>query len=180
MTAKFLRLAATLTFAVATSQAVAQESANNVANTTDWSVFVEPVEGGGAPKECWGVSKPKETVNTKDGAPVSVRRGEILLFVTYRAGGAQGEISFSGGYPFAGENTPVKLEVEGKAFNLFTGGEWAWAGSPEDDATILAALKAGGSAKLTGRSGKGTQTEDTFSLLGFSAAVDEAAKRCAS
>ena len=175
MTAKFLRLAATLTFAVATSQAVAQESSNNVANTTDWSVFVD-----GTPKECWGVSKPKETVNTKDGAPVSVRRGEILLFVTYRAGGAQGEISFSGGYPFAGDETPVKLEVEGQAFNLFTDGEWAWAGSPEDDAAILAALKAGGSAKVTGRSGKGTQTEDTFSLLGFSAAVDEAAKRCAS
>jgi hypothetical protein len=175
MTAKFLRLAATLTFAVATSQAVAQESTNNVANTTDWSVFVD-----GTPKECWGVSKPKETVNTKDGAPVSVRRGEILLFVTYRAGGAQGEISFSGGYPFAGDETPVKLEVEGQAFNLFTDGEWAWAGSPEDDAVILAALKAGGSAKVTGRSGKGTQTEDTFSLLGFSAAVDEAAKRCAS
>ena len=175
MTAKFLRLAATLTFAVATSQAVAQESTNNVANTTDWSVFVD-----GSPKECWGVSKPKETVNTKDGAPVSVRRGEILLFVTYRAGGAQGEISFSGGYPFAGDDTPVKLEVDGKVFNLFTDGEWAWAGSPEDDAAILAALKAGGSAKVTGRSGKGTQTEDTFSLLGFSAAVDEAAKRCAS
>jgi hypothetical protein len=174
MTAKFLRLAATLTFAVATSQAVAQESANNVANTTDWSVFVD-----GTPKECWGVSKPKETVNTKDGAPVSVRRGEILLFVTYRAGGAQGEVSFSGGYPFAGGETPVKLEVEGQAFNLFTDGEWAWAGSPEDDVAILAALKAGGSAKVTGRSGKGTQTEDTFSLLGFSAAVDEAAKRCA-
>jgi hypothetical protein len=175
MTAKFLRLAATLAFAVAASQAVAQESSNNVANTTDWSVFVD-----GTPKECWGVSKPKETVNTKDGAPVSVRRGEILLFVTYRAGGAQGEISFSGGYPFAGDDTPVKLEVDGKVFNLFTDGEWAWAGSPEDDAAILAALKAGGSAKVTGRSGKGTQTEDTFSLLGFSAAVDEAAKRCAS
>lgn len=175
MTGNFLRLAATLAFAVATpSQAAAQESTNNVANTTDWSVFVD-----GTPKECWGVSKPKETVNTKDGAPVSVRRGEILLFVTYRAGGAQGEISFSGGYPFAGGST-VKLEVGSSAFDLFTDGEWAWAGSPEDDTAILAALKAGGSAKVTGRSGKGTQTEDTFSLLGFSAAVDEAAKRCAS
>jgi hypothetical protein len=174
MTAKFLGLAATLAFAVTTSQTMAQESTNNVANTTDWSVFVD-----GTPKECWGVSKPKETVNTKDGAPVSVRRGEILLFVTYRAGGAQGEVSFSGGYPFAGGST-VKLEVGSSAFDLFTDGEWAWAGSPEDDAAIMAALKAGGSAKVTGRSAKGTQTEDTFSLLGFSAAVDEAAKRCAS
>ncbi len=172
MKAKFSGLA--MAAVLAASPMLAQESTNNVATTTDWSVFVD-----GTPKECWGVSKPKETVNTKDGAPVSVRRGEILLFVTYRAGGAQGEVSFSGGYPFAGGST-VKLEVDGKAYDLFTDGEWAWPGSPEDDATILTALKAGGSAKITGRSGKGTQTEDTFSLLGFSAAVDEAAKRCAS
>lgn len=152
----------------------AQESTNVVANTTDWSVFVD-----GEPKECWGVSPPKESVNSKDGAPVSVRRGEILLFVTYRVGGAQGELSFSGGYPFAGGST-VMLEVGSDTFELFTDGEWAWPGTPKEDAAIMAALKAGKTAKLTGRSGRGTQTVDTFSLLGFSAAVDEAAKRCAS
>ncbi len=174
MTQKLAPLAAALVLGLAGNVALAQDSTNNVATTTDWSVFVD-----GDPKECWGVSPPKETVNTKDGKPVSVRRGEILLFITYRAGGAKGEVSFSGGYPFAGGST-VKLEVGGKAFDLFTDGEWAWAGGPEDDAAIMTALKAGGSAKLSGRSGKGTVTEDTFSLLGFSAAVDEAAKRCAS
>jgi len=163
-----------MVLALGASPAMAQDSSNVVATPTDWSVFVD-----GTPKECWGVSPPKETVNSKDGAPVSVRRGEILLFVTYRQGGAQGEISFSGGYPFAGGST-VKLEVGEKSFDLFTDGEWAWPGTPEDDAVILAALKAGATAKLTGRSGRGTQTEDTFSLQGFSAAVDEAAKRCAS
>lgn len=171
---KAATLSAAVGFGFGAVPLLAQESTNNVATTTNWSVFVD-----GTPKECWGVSPPKETVNTKDGAPASVRRGEILLFVTYRAGGAQGEISFSGGYPFAGGST-VKLEVGSNAFELFTDGEWAWPGTPEEDATILNALKAGGSAKLSGRSGKGTLTEDTFSLLGFSAAVDEAAKRCAS
>jgi len=150
----------------------AQESTNNVANTSDWSVFVE-----GDPAQCWGVSSPKETVNTRDGQPVSVQRGEILLFVTYRKGGAAGEISFSGGYPFAGGST-VALQVGRQSFDLFTDGEWAWAGSPDEDQKIMAALKAGGEAKLTARSGRGTQTVDTFSLIGFSAAVDEAAKRC--
>ncbi|MDZ7904518.1 MAG: hypothetical protein U5N55_01090 [Cypionkella sp.] len=174
MMGKTLQLATALALGLAASPSIAQESSNVVANPTDWSVFVD-----GDPKECWGVSPPKETVNTKDGKPVSVRRGEILLFVTYRVGGAKGEISFSGGYPFAGGST-VTLEVGSTKFDLFTDGEWAWPGSPEEDAAILAALKAGGSAKVNGRSGKGTVTQDTFSLLGFSAAVDEAAKRCAS
>lgn len=156
---------------LATMPSFAQESTNNVATTTDWSVFAES-----EPKQCWGVSAPKETVNTKDGKPTTVRRGDILLFVTYDANG-KGVISFSGGYPFAGGST-VKMQVGDASFDLFTDGEWAWPGTPEDDAKILAALKNGSEAKLTARSAKGTQTEDTFSLRGFSAAVDEAAKRC--
>ncbi|OYX42461.1 MAG: hypothetical protein B7Z02_12200 [Rhodobacterales bacterium 32-67-9] len=153
--------------------AAAQVSTNRVAANTDWSVFVEE-----NPKECWGVSAPKETVNTKDGQSVSVRRGDILLFVTYRPGSAEGEVSFTGGYPFAGGSI-VALDIGGTTFELFTDGEWAWSGSKEDDAKIVAALKAGASAILTARSGRGTETRDTFSLLGVSAALDEAAKRCA-
>lgn len=154
--------------------AVAQESTNRVAANTDWSVFVEE-----SPKECWGVSAPKQTVNTRDGQPTQVRRGDILLFITFRPGGGAGEVSFTGGYPFAGGST-VEMDIGGTKYNLFTDGEWAWSGSKEEDARIIAALKAGSSAILTARSGRGTQTQDTFSLLGFTAAMDEAAKRCAS
>ncbi|QYZ69206.1 invasion associated locus B family protein [Neotabrizicola shimadae] len=149
----------------------AQESTNVVATMTDWSVFTEE-----SPKECWGVSKPKETVNTRDGQPVQVRRGDILLFVTFRPGKA-GEISFTGGYPFAPGST-VKVEVDGSSFDLFTDGEWAWPGAAQDDAALLAALKKGATAVISARSGKGTQTKDTFSLRGFTAAMTEAEKRC--
>jgi Invasion associated locus B (IalB) protein len=151
--------------------AFAQESNNRVATMTDWSVFVEET-----PKECWGVSKPKETVNTRDGQPVSVRRGDILLFVTFRPG-KPGEISFTGGYPFAGGST-VDVAIDGTSFQLFTDGEWAWPGSAEDDAALLAAMKNGAAAVMTARSGKGTQTKDTFSLRGFTAAMEDAELRC--
>lgn len=151
------------------------ESTNRVAANTDWSVFVES-----NPTECWGVSAPKETVNTRDGRVVQVRRGEILLFVFYRPGaGVKGQVTFTGGYPFASDST-VSLNVDGNNFDLFTDGEWAWPASPEDDARIVAAMKAGSSAILTARSSRGTQTKDTFSLLGFTAAVEDAEKRCGS
>lgn len=155
----------------AATAALAQDSTAKVATMTDWSVFAD-----GTPKECWGVSAPKETVNTKGGKPVSVRRGDILLFVTFHPG-KPGEISFSGGYPFEPGST-VALDVDGTAFKLVTDGEWAWTAGPDDDVKVLAALKKGASAKLTGHSAKGTQTEDTFSLRGFTAAMDEAAKQC--
>ena len=163
---------AALLVAGMTTGALAQVSTNRVAANTDWSVFVED-----SPKECWGVSAPKETVNTKDGKAVSVRRGDILLFVSFRGGKTTGEVSFTGGYPFAGDST-VSVTVGGSEFQLFVDGEWAWTRSPEDDAAIIAAMKAGADAVVVGMSSRGTRTEDTFSLLGFTAAVEDAGQRC--
>jgi hypothetical protein len=167
---------AILTAAVlaATAASGQEESTNRVAAQTDWSVFVET-----DPQECWGVSAPKESVNTRDGRVVSVNRGDILLFVSYRPGaGVSGEVSFTGGYPFADGST-VSLAVGDTTFELFTDGEWAWPASAGDDARILTAMKRGTNAILTGRSARGTQTQDTFSLLGFTAAAEEAERRCA-
>ncbi|MFN7003168.1 MAG: invasion associated locus B family protein [Roseinatronobacter sp.] len=160
--------------------AQAQESTNRVAAETDWSVFVE----NNPTKECWAVSAPRETVNTRGGQPVQVRRGDILLFATYRPGRGTPEVSFTGGYPFAPDST-VGLTIGNNEFQLFVGGsgggeQWAWAGSPEDDQRIFAAMRGGAEAVLTARSSRGTNTRDTFSLFGFTAASTEAARQCES
>ena len=166
--------AAALVFAAGTAgTAQAQESTNRVAAETDWSVFVEE-----SPKECWAVSAPRETVNTRGGQPVQVRRGDILFFATYRPGRSSPEISFTGGYPFAGDST-VGVTIGATEFQLFVDGEWAWAGSEEEDQRIFTAMRAGAEAAVTARSARGTNTRDTFSLFGFTAASDEAARQCA-
>jgi len=153
--------------------AQAQESSNRVAADTDWSVFVED-----SPRECWAVSAPKETLNTRNGQPVQVNRGDILLFATYRPGSSTPEISFTGGYPFAGDST-VALTIGSNEFQLFVDDQWAWAGSSEEDQRILAAMRAGAEAELVARSSRGTDTKDTFSLFGFTAATEEAQRQCA-
>ena len=51
-------------------------------------------------------------------------------------------------------------------------------GTREGVPRLMAVLKKGTNAVLTARSGKGTQTQDTFSLRGFTAATEDAAKRC--
>lgn len=167
---------AALAVAFAAPAAFAQETTDNrVAATTDWSVFEET-----DPRECFAVSAPKEQANSRDGQPVEVQRGETLLFVFYRPGeGVSGQVTFTGGYPFAANST-VSLDIGGTEYTLFTEGEWAWPASPEEDARIIAAMQSGSQAVLTGVSGRGTQTQDTFSLLGFTASVDEARTRCAS
>jgi hypothetical protein len=176
MTSLFGRMAVLAAITFATTVANAQESTNRVAMMTDWNVFVEE-----EPKMCWGVSKPKESVNSRDGQPVSVRRGDILLFVTFNPG-LPPQISFTGGYPFAAGSL-VEMAIDGEVYSMIPGvdgteTEWAWPGTPEDDAALLAALKGGTTAVMTARSGKGTQTVDTFSLRGFTAAMEDAGTRC--
>jgi len=162
----FLALAATGVLAQ-------QASDNRVAARTDWSVFVED-----DPTECWVVSSPKKTVNTRDNREVSANRDDILLFVSYRPGaGVAGEVSFTGGYPFADGST-VQLAIGDGSFELFTTGTNAWPASAGDDAKIVTAMKRGAEAVVVGLSSRGTKTEDTFSLMGFTAAIEEAEKRC--
>lgn len=176
MKSLFVRAILAATAITLASGALAQESTNRVAANTDWSVFEDS-----DPRECWGVSAPKQTVNTRDGNEVAVRRGEVLLMVFYRPGEqVQGQVAFTGGYPFAGGST-VSIAINGgDTYQMYTEGEWAWPATPEDDAALVAAMKRGAEAEVVGRSGRGTVTTDTFSLLGFTAAVDEAARRCAS
>lgn len=176
MASKLARLALGPVIAAACAAGVAHaqdQSTNRVAAKTDWSVFVET-----DPTECWSVSAPKETVNTRDGRVVAVKRSDILLMVFYRPeAGVNGQVTFTGGYPFADGST-VNLNVSGTEFELFTEGEWAWPATPADDTKIITAMKRGAEATLTARSSRGTQTKDTFSLFGFTDAVEDAEKRC--
>ena len=162
---------------LATSAFSQDDSTNRVAVETDWNVFVES-----DPTSCWVTSIPKETVNTKDGRVVAVRRGATQLFVTFiPSSGAKGQISFTGGYPFA-PGSQVGLDVSGQTFQLFTdtatNPEMAWAASEGDDAKIITALKRGAVGMCNLENSRGTTTKDTFSLLGFTAALDDAEKRC--
>ena len=110
---------------------MAQTSENRVAANTDWSVFVEA-----NPSQCWAVSAPKETVNTRDGRVVAVQRGDILMFVSYSET-QKGVVSFTGGYPFAPGST---VEVQIGSDNFYVNG-WP-RGEKIDDERVLTVQKA--------------------------------------
>lgn len=157
--------------------ALAQSAADRAAAHNDWSVFV-----AGSPKECYIVSPPTTSKATRDGKAVEVDRGDIRLFVTFRpAEKVVGEVSFSAGYPLR-DGAGVKLAVGSDKFTLNPGSgesnQWAWPASPAEDAKIVASLRKGSTASVTGTSSRGTTTVDTFSLSGFTAAVEDAKKRC--
>ncbi|MBV7395508.1 invasion associated locus B family protein [Mameliella sediminis] len=162
-----------LVFSASVAGAQDNSSTARVDAMTDWSVFEEA-----SPRECWAVTTYKESVNTKDGRVVAVTRGEILLMVFFRPeAGVSGQIAFTGGYPFAKGST-VNVTIGDSEFELYTEGEWAWPATPQDDTKIITAMKRGADAVLSAVSSRGTATKDTFSLLGFTAAYEDAEKRC--
>lgn len=147
-------------------------SAKLVDSFQQWSTHVD---GEGEDRVCWVLSRPlKWTASRKN-----VRRGEIQLAVSYRpAEGVSDEVSFSAGYPLA-EDSRVTLSVGDQKFEFFTRGENAWPQSAADDTVIVDAFRKGTAATVRGQSTRGTRTTDTFSLIGFTAALDHAARSCA-
>ncbi|MFQ5567149.1 MAG: invasion associated locus B family protein [Paracoccaceae bacterium] len=146
----------------------------------DWSIFLAEAEGQ---KVCWIVSRPTKTAAFRNGRTVSVNRGDIYLMVSIRIypnepeNNVVNEVSFLSGYPFK-EDSQVKASVGSKKFTLNTEGENAWAESAEDDAALVDAFRRGARAKIEGVSSRGTKTVDTFSLSGFTAALEAAAALC--
>ncbi|MEM7641616.1 MAG: invasion associated locus B family protein [Pseudomonadota bacterium] len=167
-------IGAALLAAILSLPATAQETTNRVSIETDWAIFVED-----NPTQCFIVSAPTGIRNTRDGQEVQARRGDIRFWVSYWPGeSAGGQVSLTGGYPYA-DGSNVTVQIGSDTFELFTDGELAWASSPADDQRIIAAMRRGSQAVVSGRSGRGTRTEDTFSLLGFTAAIADAEQRCA-
>lgn len=163
-----------LAAAVALGAAEAQTQ-TRVDASKDWSVFQAGAE---AQKICWIVSKPTTWSAYRGGKKVEVRRGDIFLMVSIRpADGVVNEVSFLGGYPFKpGSKVAVKVGTED--YSMFTEGENAWAPSSDDDSALVAAFRKGSSTKVEGVSSRGTRTVDSFSLNGFTAALEAASALC--
>jgi len=172
----FFRAGAVAVVAAVLAIGAAQaQTQSRVDASKDWSVFEAGAEGQ---KICWIVSKPTTWTAYRNGKKVQVNRGDIFLMVSIRpADGVMNEVSFLGGYPFS-PGSKVEVKVGSDSFSMFTDGENAWAPSPDEDAKIVDSFRRGANAQVEGVSSRGTKTVDTFSLAGFTAALDSAAGLC--
>ncbi|MEM8792380.1 MAG: invasion associated locus B family protein [Pseudomonadota bacterium] len=172
----------TCTVAVLSALSITMANAQTQANVgvhKDWSVFVS---GEGAAKNCWIVSRPTAKTATKGGKTTQVRRGDIFLMVSVRPGdGVKNEVSFFAGYPFKA-GSEVELTVGSNRLTMFTGDgdldEIAWLPTAQDDDRAVSRFRAGARAQIKGLSARGTTTIDTFSLSGFTAAINSAKEKC--
>lgn len=160
---------ALLILAATCSAALAEgEEPKKLGTFKDWQAFTYKAPDS---KVCFAFSEPKSSKSSRE-----AKRGPIRFIVTnYPGRKVAGQISTIIGYPFK-EGTQVKLEIDDKSFTLFPVGDTAWA--EKDDAAIVEAMKAGTTLKVSGTSWKGTETTDSYSLAGISAAIDEIDSSC--
>ena len=135
---------------------------------SDWSTYA----ASGDPKVCFAVAKPKEIT------PKAVKRGPIFFYISrWPADNVVDEVSVKMGYPFA-EGAKATANIGGTKFELFTKEEGAFVEKPEMETKLIEAMKSGSAMKIEGRSARGTNTADTYSLKGLSEALERAAKEC--
>jgi hypothetical protein len=162
---KSFTLAAALCFGVLPAMAQAPESPTSLGASGDWEAFTYESDGS---KVCYVYSQPKKSEANKKGAG----RGPIYFMITHWPGKkVKAQPSTFIGYTFK-EGSEVKLAVDSKSFNLYPVGNMAWTDKLETEKAILAAMKTGKSMTVSGVSAKGTETTDTYSLKGISAAMD--------
>ena len=106
------------------------------------------------------------------------RRGDIYMFLTHRPSESRrNEIRFEAGYNFKNESA-VSVTIDATRFTLVTADSTAWLTSETDEDAMVRAMKAGREMRVEGTSSRGTDTRDTYSLHGFTAAHQAINQAC--
>jgi hypothetical protein len=149
----------------------AQAQATNLGTFNDWTAWQGTDANG---MICYVSSQPTNS------EPKNVNRDPIHFLVIHRKGlGTKNEVQTLIGYPFNSSNANATATVDGKAYPMVTEGAAAWLASTGDESGFVAALKAGSQLVVRGTSQRGTNTTDTYSLRGVTAAMTEIDKACA-
>ena len=155
--------------AIGSLLALPTAQAGLINNFGDWSAFDE-AEGGN--KVCYVGATPKKQRGKYK------KRDETYVLVTHRpAEKTRSVVSIKAGYTYK-KGTDVQVNVGSQRFTLFTNKDHAWARDSAGDRKLIAAMQSGYQMIVTGISGRGTKTSDTYSLSGFTAAYNAINKAC--
>lgn len=154
---------------LAAPAALAQE-ASNLGTFKFWTAWKSSDTNGVI---CYVSSQPQ------DAQPTNVNRDPIHFLIIHRKGlGTRNEVQTLVGYPLKSDSTP-NVVVDGRSYPMVTGGSAAWLASASDENGFVDGMKRGSEMVVRGTSQRGTDTTDTYSLSGVTAAMAEIDKACA-
>jgi hypothetical protein len=138
----------------------------------DWTVYTATEPDG---LMCFAASQPIRTTYIPNN--VKSRDPAFFMITNMPSRKVRNEASTIIGYPFE-NNSFVVVEVDGKRFEMFTNNDMAWLADLNQGPLLLDEIRGGRQMVVQGKSRRGTQTTDTYSLAGSAAAVDEAERAC--
>ncbi len=107
-------------------------------------------------------------------APPLPGRGDVVLTVTQRPGGARDAVAISAGFAYAA-NAEAVLQVDADALPFYTSQRSAFA---RDGHAVVSAFERGRQAVAKSPGPRNTTITDTFNLRGFSPAYAAINKAC--
>ena len=147
----------------------AEENLKSIGKFKDWESFILSKEGN---KICFAQSIPVVR------APKKIKRDPSRLFISFRPNeNIKDEISVTTGYIFQ-KKSPVRAKTGKKTYDFSSREEFAWIFDTEEEQRFIKAMKKASRVMIIGRTEKGKQTIDHYSLMGFTKAYNTAKKNC--
>ena len=135
-----------------------------------WSVYADSAN----PKEVCFIAAQPQAVE-----PLGANRGPIFFYISaWPKESVKTEPSVKVGYPVAPDKD-MTVTVGTETFKLFVKGERGFVSDPNEELTLVEAMKKGSNAFVKATSARGTATTDTYSLSGLTAALEKLASTCA-
>jgi invasion protein IalB len=170
MKSRFLIFASAL---IATAGWAHAQAPTTIGTFSVWNAYVSNDSDG---KICFAASQPQ---NSKYSSTVSRRGDTFFMVTTIPAKNIRNEASTIIGFPFKA-NSDVTVDVDGTKFKMFFNeatAETSWA-MPDQEASLIEAMKAGTRMTIASVSSRGTEVTDTYSLSGITAALNAVTKEC--
>ena len=105
------------------------------------------------------------------------KRGDNYIIVYKIIGNDENIVQVEAGYKYNLEKK-ITVKIDNTLFKFYSTKESPETGWTDDDTKVIYAMKKGLSLLLSGESSRGTITNDSYSLKGFTAAINKLNKDC--
>ena len=109
--------------------------------------------------------------------PKEKKRGDTYILVYRLVGNQDSVIQVEAGYNYK-LNKDIIIKIDNTNYKFYTTEDVSDSAWTKDDAKVIFAMKKGLELVITGESSRGTITNDTYTLKGFTSAFDQLTKDC--
>ena len=114
---------------------------------------------------------------TKSDLPKTKKRGDNYLLVYKIIGNDENIVQVQAGYKY-NLNKNINVKIDNAIFKFYSTKDSSDSAWTDDDQKVIYAMKKGLDLLLSGESTRGTITNDTYTLKGFTAAINKLNQSC--